>query len=433
MPYTDPIYSSLVLTIASDANYSAEGDAYDGKPLKVAPTAGALLQNARPRRQRAAQHENWLMNQFAQLLQALHDDGDRVEGDFIDYQAAITALLAARRAEWLRSYGLVRALNFPTRVASGSANQRSAVFAPGTMRWYIAMSDTIQASRDGGQTWALDTPAAIAPGSSASDPSGNVVFCGTGGGGQYAYELDAVTDTWTQRTVLAGHAADGHVVFDPVSGHWVWQSYNAAVGNFLAKRSTDRVTWTDATTLPAGAAGWGATANVSDLGINPTSGRAVAIARTGATTLKVATTDDGGDTWTAQASITTTIDATSIAISFNEGEGAFYLAVGEEATPSSEVWRSVDGATWTKQCTLDVSCMHKIAGFGPLLVATATSGPGARNVYSLDSGVTWQLGGMNLEGAGKGVFAGGGRPFALTDTHRYVGVAAGEPDLGDVT
>lgn len=402
----DPSYA--VEDFAPDANYPAGAETWSSNPTKVAPP-GAASVGFTPGQGNAAQYHNYLHHTRA-----------------TESAAAKTAIAAV-----LEYVGQAQALNFPVRVTGVSSSQRGAAYASATSTWYMTAGDTVQKSTDGGLTWSSATAAAIAPKDAATDLGGNVVVCGTGGAGQYVYELDAATSTWTQRTVLGGHGADGHVVFDPISGFWVWQSYNAAVGNFLAYRSSDRATWTAATTLPTGAAGWGATPNVSDLGIDPTSGRAVAVARTGATTVKVATTDDGGVTWVAQTSITTTIDAGTIAISYNADEGAWYLSIGETTgTPSCEVWRSTDGAAWTKMATLAAACVHRIAGFGALLVATATTASGVHVVYSLDSGATWRKAGRMLEGTAKGVFVGPGAALALSSSHIYVGAAMGLPQIG---
>lgn len=68
---TDP-FTSLALTIASDANYAALGDAYDGTPVKVTPSAGQLTQGGmRPKRQVGAQHRNWTDREFARMFLAL--------------------------------------------------------------------------------------------------------------------------------------------------------------------------------------------------------------------------------------------------------------------------------------------------------------------------------------------------------------------------
>lgn len=413
----DAIYSSNALEVAADDNYAVQGDAKDGTPVKVTPSVGELRQSFRPERQMPAQHLNWLLRQFALFMGQLHGDTETLRQDLIDE-------LDDRRDEWMERWGQIQAFNFPTRVDLETSNIRRATFAAGT--WFCTISDTIWASIDGGLTWAQDTAAAIAPKQIESDPSGNVVACGTGGAGQYVYEYDAGSETWTQRTVLGGHDGDGHAVFDPIRNIWIWQSTDSGTGDFVAKRSSDRVTWSLGSVAPA----WGCEHDVSDLAINPSNGRAVAVAKASASSVKVATTDDGGDIWAAQTPITTAIDATELGLSYNEEEGAWYLCIGEDGDPSSEVWRSTDGASWSRRCTLTESQVHRIAGIGRLLVALGTNGSGPQVVYSLDLGVTWKKTGRILEGLGSGAFLGGGRPIALTSTMIYVGLALGDPDLG---
>ena len=90
------IYSSTALGIGSDANYDAQSDAYDGSPTKVEPSAGAIAQGLlRPGRQIPAQHQTWLLSQFAAIMSQLITDGATQDGRL----AADDVLLASHTAE----------------------------------------------------------------------------------------------------------------------------------------------------------------------------------------------------------------------------------------------------------------------------------------------------------------------------------------------
>lgn len=78
----DPSFTSSVLAIASDAAYSADGDAYDASAVKVEPSEGALKQGLlRPGRQIPAQFTNWRDAEFAAIMLALisNDAGHEAE------------------------------------------------------------------------------------------------------------------------------------------------------------------------------------------------------------------------------------------------------------------------------------------------------------------------------------------------------------------
>lgn len=88
MAVDDPIFSSNALAIATDDNFDAQGDAYDGSAVKVEPSAGEIAQGAiRPARQIGAQAVNWILNQFSQIFSALIANAveheDRLDDDDI--------------------------------------------------------------------------------------------------------------------------------------------------------------------------------------------------------------------------------------------------------------------------------------------------------------------------------------------------------------
>lgn len=81
MPISDPIFTSTALQYAADNAYDVQGDAYDSSLVKVEPPLGFIEQGLRPKRQIAAQHFNWVMGQFALIMQGLISNDGLHEAD----------------------------------------------------------------------------------------------------------------------------------------------------------------------------------------------------------------------------------------------------------------------------------------------------------------------------------------------------------------
>lgn len=403
----DPSYT--VEAFAPDANYPAGAETWSSNPCKVAPP-GAASVGFTPGQGNAAQYHNYLHNRrYAENANA---------------KSAIAAVLTF--------VGQAPAMHFPTRTSGpAAATQNGAFYDKATAKWYVlANTANVWSSVDAGASWGQETGVSGLGSEHTqrgdADTSGNVVVTTDT---RYVFALNASTSTWTKVDVAGAVITRiGHVAWTPANGgRWVH-----SIADLGWRTSTDRATWTAATTAPTGT--W--TAAVMGVAANKTSGRVVAMGIGTAGFLKVAYTDDGGVNWTTLADLTSTIASPSIAsLSHNADEGAWYFTVGETSgAHSCEVWRSTDdGATWTKMATLANYCVRRIAGFGALLVGVASSSSRNDVVYSLDGGATWQKSGIWAGGSLVGVYAGGGRPMILTSAYCYMGFAMGEPSLGSLT
>lgn len=68
---TPAAFDTAALDWASDADYGVQSDALDGTVTKVEPSTGIITQGARPARQLAAQHRNWLDSEVTGVLAAI--------------------------------------------------------------------------------------------------------------------------------------------------------------------------------------------------------------------------------------------------------------------------------------------------------------------------------------------------------------------------
>lgn len=404
-----PSYSTR--TFAPDTNYPAGSETWNNNPTKVeppgAPSVGLSPDQPLP----------------AQYLNRLFFDAYTQDANAKAYAATL-----------LEFVGQAQALNWRAKVSGPAATtQNGAFFAAATGKWYVvANTEDVRSSVDQGFTWVQESGVAAGAGEHCfqgdADASGNVVITTDT---QYIFALNATTATWTKVDAYGAAllSSQGRVVFDPVHSKWIWIGVSGT--SAVARVSSDRAAWSAGGGI--GGASW--TPNAIDLAINKTSGRAVIAGLYGAA-IRVAYTDDAGTTWTTLASdlATTIASPTVVALTHNADEGAFYLTVGETSgTHSCEVWRSADGAAWTKVCTLATACVHRIAAFGALLVSIATLATRQEVVYSVDSGATWQKIGMWPGGVPKGMFAGAGRALLVTASDVFVGHAMGKPELGALT
>lgn len=407
----DPSYA--VEDFAPDANYPAGPDTWNGNPTKVAPPGLASV-GFTPGQGNAAQYHNYLHHTRA-----------------TESAAAKTAI-----SDVLTFVGQAQALNFPVRLTGpGGASQNGALFASATGRWYVlCQSENVWSSVDLGVTWSQESGVASAGAgentfNGDADASGNVVIATST---RYVFALDASTATWTRVDVYGGAwSSIAHVAYSPTASAWVWIGETAGV--LAVNVSADRATWNPGG-VPGGTS-WSASA--LDMAANKTSGRVVVAGSFGAGAVRVAYSDNGGLAWTTLASdlATTITSPTVLHLTHNADESAWYLVIGETSgTPSCEVWRSTDdGASWTKVATLANWCLRRIAGFGALLVSVATGASRNEVVYSIDAGATWKKIGLWPAGTPCGVFDGGGRPMLLTSAYAYMGVAMGEPNIGNLT
>lgn len=157
----------------------------------------------------------------------------------------------------------------------------------------------------------------------------------------------------------------------------------------------------------------------------------------------VATSDDGGQTWTKR-------ENPSLGYNFELGfrpetvhltyvTGTTWLLSASKTTGgnASEVWRSTDDAvTWTKVATLTASALGRIATLGSILVATAilttTASTFGDAVYSLDGGVTWRPS-QHLKGTAIGAVGGDGGVLIVTSLYAYRSLRVDPPTWSALT
>lgn len=391
--------SYVTRTWATDTNYAAGAQPWSSQPIKVEPPspAGGFV----PGQGAGAPYFNKLLN-----------DAFTQDAAAKTYQTTL-----------LEYVGQMQGLNWPQRTAVTLAGKKSALYNRALRWWFIFAEDHGRAfSSDQGHEWT----------SSSADPSdtyisgdqdsiGRMVI---GKASRYAHHFDL--STWNDRDIYgAAFTNAARVVYDPIHTKWFWLAVDSA-GVPKYSQSTDGVTWDSL--LSANGAG-GTFLNNADprfgLAVNKTTGRVVFGAINSANgNIQFAYRDAGGFIYPASLACTI-VSPTIVEMSFNEDEGAFYFVVGETSgTNTCEVWRSVDGATWTKQVTITGWALREIAALGAILVAVAAGGD---VMYSIDQGASWRIAGIAVSGTPVGVYVGAGRPMIVTSSHIYMGLAAGLP------
>jgi hypothetical protein len=317
-------------------------------------------------------------------------------------------------------------------------------------RWYgFGTGNDVKYSDDLGEHWTTAAHSAVStlPGtlisSAAVDPlTSNAVFAvvstDVSAGARYALRSAAGSVSFSQVDVTGSAAtpADSRVVWEPVSGRFVFLWIAAASASFYS--TTGAAPWTSGGALPS--ASWNSAAAPS-MAVNGL-GRIVAIARSTATTWEVMTSDDGGTSWTARTDITTTLSTgTTTSLAYDSESAAWLWSVGETSgTHSSELWKSTDnGVTWTLLKSFSSVAVQGIAVDGRrvwcAMALSASFNP--RLVYSTDEGTTWRIAQSNLSTTSAstgGVFYGGGRFCVVSDsTFRMTGAAGTPTDTGTVT
>lgn len=322
-------------------------------------------------------------------------------------------------------------LNLRGFVALGTP--RAAVYSDAERSWLVSGdAGTVRRSRDFGGSFAATETSAVVAGTEETggidvDPSGNAIVAMNVTAKKFlAY--NAATQTWTSGTLPGPWGASGvvtsRVVYNPIVG--LWCLTHCDTFNSRTLTSTDRASWTNRVQ-------WSAAGNPRALmrvGVNKSTGRQVfaGVDSLGAGTLDIATSDDGGVSFTDRASLTTTIASpTKLEVAYSPTRDEWLVTIGEvSGTPSSEVWSSTDGGvTWTKIATLATACLTKPAPFDTRWICGAATGPGGNVtelVFSEDGGASWKYAGFGgSSGAVRGVVAGGGGAL-LVDS--LLGVAA---------
>lgn len=354
---------------APDENYNAGSLPWEGTPTKVEP-AGASSKGFVPRSGVAAQVINYLFNRHAQNDQRAKD----TIGEIVDF------------------VGQMPALNWRRTTASIAHTSSRPFYSAAFGAWIVPGTAAVHYSPDGGLTldnFGVPNTSGEVLTCGDADASGNMVVSS-----QSRYVFRRTSGAWS-RVDVAGASGGVYeltqVVHDPVRDRWIW--FVANVNQFAIKTSNDGgATWTAASAMPAG--NW-----LSDdlyrarLAVKKSTGRVVAIAQTfdGAVeAFAVATSDDGGVTWTTRANIVDTAagESTRSDLTYDAGADAWYFAFGKPG--SGKLYRSVnDGVTWALVTALSTRCLTSIACYGSMLVGLAETGEISTVAYSLDGGVTW--------------------------------------------
>lgn len=292
--------------------------------------------------------------------------------------------------------------SFPHR-GTYSTGLGKAVWNPIRQRWFAvggpdAAANIIVHSCDQGGGWTAETLAASAVrwvDIDVDPTTGNMVAASNS---TSLAVYDAATYTWSLVTLT--QAASG-VRFDPIRNMWCAVGYGGGAHHaWTAPAASPTGAWTD-----NGPTGLGGT-NAPRVEVNKTTGRLVAWNAPLSTEISLATSDDGGVTWTARTSITSGLSSVSnvsvsIAFSSSESRALMSIAFGSQSTMYLESLD--DGATWSVKATHattgqarigSLACFELGSGYGACWLSvtyqsTISSGVKPHLRVSYDGGATW--------------------------------------------
>jgi hypothetical protein len=398
-PLDDAAYSTTAVQFAEDATYQVAGDARDGTATKVALSVGIIRQGARPARQLAGQFNNFIMNAFARYMTRLRLDLENTRSDAVDAFIETNANLAFLE-------GRFNALQF-----TNFQRVTLTVPVPGLSRWNYALwnavrrqwilvgdDEDIRTSTDNGASWS--TTSSIA----AVGANEDCYFVDHDTNGDYVVSTDtryvfrSASGVWSKVDVVGAPLAVADVctiAHDPIRNLWAWSHQSG-----FATSPTGAV-WTPRT----GPSAWSATFINRQMAANKVNGRIIVVASNG-NAIKVATSDDGGVTYTNRADPpSTVVSPTRIRITHDRFTGDWYMSVSAGAG-TTQVFRSIDdGVTWTLRVALTNAYFSSIAATSAGLVAFG----GSQLIRSTTQGGLWLPVGMQpTVGVAFGVFAGEG-------------------------
>lgn len=343
-------YESPLLDVASDAAFDAIGDAYDGGPLKVAPSLAQIKQGVRPGRQHAAEYQNWKERAVADVLTVLRD--------------SVQALPAIN---WHGVYA--GSLGTITRV----------VFDPLLCRWWMmdpSDTDAVYSMIDGSPS-VVDHSTGI-----AAEYSGSHVYdVATDGGRIHCFAIThpgtpsnkilRYGGTWNAVLSNNDNPASPSVAHSSAAGMFccVYRAGAEFFGTSKVFTSPDGTTWTSRTSpFPV---------NIGDMIIRaiPGTGRLVWVVQTTSTTWKWATSDNGGVSWTLRGAITYTGEwSVEPSLSVDAATGDVYMAIEATGSPNgTRIYKSGDnGETFDLWAFVAGTKMARVAALGGLVIGVTT-------------------------------------------------------------
>lgn len=417
---TRPVDPSWTVgTWATNANHAAGANAWNGQPTKVVPPSVAA--GFVPGQGNAAEYHNYLLNQ----LFATQASEKTYLQNLIDFA------------------GDIPIRNWPYNVTSLD-DLRYAFFDPYARVWWaVGEAKNARKSSDQGATWSGSSElSGVGAGSEDldggdADGEGNVVIASLT---RYGFAVSAGSSSRVDihGATATGTGRNGRVVYDPVNE--LWCAVTAIGGGtevFVATSAAPASTWT-ARTKPTNMAD-GAIA----MAVDKTAGRIVLANHTrGGNLLYVSYSDDGGITWSSPTSLAHLLTSGTpaqpkLSLSYNADTGVWMLVTAElVGTPTSAIYTSTDGASWTAMVRLNATCLKGPAPYGGVWVAGAAldSGGGVNHLaVSRDDGATWHFLGMRLTGTEpQGVYAGDGGLIALTESNALASLRAGDPGLASL-
>ena len=336
--------------------------------------------------------------------------------------------------------GQISALNWPVQYFSGGV-LTCAHYNQFLRRWFaFGTANNARSTDDWGQGgWSDLTPIGGAAGENMLSVAGtygsNGVMC-ISTNTRYVFNYDGAGTFSRVDAYGAAGPTFAIVVYDPIRSKFVWICPSVA-GVFKCKRSSDRVTWTNATTPPTGT--W---ENIVAADVNPTTGRIVVFGLAAApdSGAHCATSDDGGDTWTMRADPASSdtggaADQTT-GVTYNAFDDTWLAVVGFISLDYTELHRSTDGGvTWSNPqgggTHITTAALDRAAPNGKVWCARRVKLDGStanEGAYSIDGGATWRRADtIRLLGIAHGVYAGGGGFCAPGNAGIALSLRTGKP------